>query len=192
MRTPVSIDSLHEESRRRLEERLQKFGAELVELYQTGHFWVRALVKLPSGDTQRWWNYGNSWRYDGPRKKGKPMENKIIEVRDVGTILSVLFIRLSAESASEKFLLERAGYGRRPDNYILAIDLTHPLRIWLSPFETRMATQGARTFYLAHEEMTRNWENYRHGDVLDVQYVLGETPSPKISERFSYPNRKGE
>lgn len=124
--------------------------------------------------------------------QGDSMENKLIEVRDIGTTLSILFIRLSAESVSESFLLSRAGYGRRPQEYIIAIDLVHPLRVWLNPFETRMATQGARTFYLAHEEMTRNWENYRHGDVLDVQYVLGETTSPKISERFSYPNRKGE
>ena len=120
------------------------------------------------------------------------MENKLIEVRDVGTTLSILFIRLSAGSVSESFLLSRVGYGRRPQEYIVAIDLIHPLRIWLNPFETRMATQGARTLYSAHEEMTRNWEKYNSGDVLDVQYVLGETRHPKTSERFSYPNRKGE
>lgn len=40
-----------------------------------------------------------------------------------------------------------------------------------------------RTLGNAHRELVASWSKYRSGDVLDVEYVLGEAPVSKVSER---------
>jgi len=118
------------------------------------------------------------------------MEMKLIEVRDVATRLSVLAIKLGSTNEAEDFILQSAGYGSSYEqpNYVLLVDLVSPPRIWLDYQETEYQTQGARTFSEAHKELEQNWSKYKSGDVLDVQFVLGETPKPKESDRFWRPN----
>jgi hypothetical protein len=38
--------------------------------------------------------------------------------------------------------------------------------------------------YTAHKYLQENWDSVQNGQVLDVEYILGETDSPKISERI--------
>ena len=44
-----------------------------------------------------------------------------------------------------------------------------------------------RTMHAAHQALEADWERYASGDVLDVEFVLGETAAPKTSERFARP-----
>jgi hypothetical protein len=37
---------------------------------------------------------------------------------------------------------------------------------------------------LAHQHIEQNWDLLNDGDVVDVEYILGETSEPKRSERF--------
>jgi len=40
-----------------------------------------------------------------------------------------------------------------------------------------------QTMHVAHEYIDMNWAKLEDGDVVDVQFILGETPEPKKSER---------
>lgn len=115
------------------------------------------------------------------------METKLIEVRDIGTRVEVLAIRLGSTNEAEQFILASAGYGRGPwefSTYVLLIDLNTPLRIWLNSTECDMAHRMTRTYPITHKELEDHWDKYQSGDVLDVQFVLGETTEPKKSDRF--------
>jgi hypothetical protein len=43
--------------------------------------------------------------------------------------------------------------------------------------------RGARTKPNAHLWITEHWHEIADGDVIDVQFILGETAVPKCSER---------
>jgi len=40
-----------------------------------------------------------------------------------------------------------------------------------------------RTMPVAHNYIIENWEEIRDGDVIDVEFILGETTVKKVSER---------
>jgi len=110
------------------------------------------------------------------------MEIKLIEVRDCATFVPMLAIRPSPRSEAERYLLARCGYGRSPADqgeYILLARLDGgPLRYdpygWEHP---------ARTFQQSHFWLQDHWDEIKSGDVLDVEFILCETTSPKVSER---------
>lgn len=39
--------------------------------------------------------------------------------------------------------------------------------------------------HTAHEWITKHFHTLKNGDVVDVEFILGETKVPKRSERFS-------
>jgi hypothetical protein len=43
---------------------------------------------------------------------------------------------------------------------------------------------GDRTKPHAHQFIMEHWQELRDGDVIDVQFILGETDSPKVSEQL--------
>jgi hypothetical protein len=46
---------------------------------------------------------------------------------------------------------------------------------------------GDRTWAVAHNHIIENWNAIKDGDVIDVQFILGETKEKKRSEREDYP-----
>ena len=40
---------------------------------------------------------------------------------------------------------------------------------------------------VAHNYIIEHWHELKDGDVVDVQFILGETKAPKVSERRSAP-----
>lgn len=112
------------------------------------------------------------------------MEVKLIEVRDRGTFMPMLAIRLFPRTEEERYLLARAGYGHSPDDqgeYVLLSRLdggqiNHDPYAW--------GEGMSRTCGTAHHWLLGHWREIISGDVLDVEYVLGETTAPKVSERL--------
>jgi hypothetical protein len=102
------------------------------------------------------------------------METKLIEVRDRATTMPVLAILLQPADMRERWLLERAGYG--PDKYVLFIPLAEAA---YDPF----SLGSSRTTLNAHLHLRDHWESIPNGAVLDVEFILGETPAPKASEQ---------
>lgn len=113
-------------------------------------------------------------------------EVKYLEVRDSGTFIPAMAIRLRPRSEPERWLLARAGYGRTPkeqSDYVLLC------RIDGGEGEVRCDPYswpgGARTMPTAHAWLVEHFDNITSGDVICVEYILGERAEPKRSERES-------
>lgn len=131
------------------------------------------------------------------------MKTKILEIRDDGTYFAVLAVDMNPgppypaygsfsedefkallEDHSARFYhMRRVGYpcDGRPN-----IGITH-LSADGKPFWNDPYGWGGRTYPVAHNYIIEHWDELRDGDVIDVSFILGETKSPKISERVSAP-----
>jgi len=115
------------------------------------------------------------------------MEVKLFEVRDRATFIPCFGILMEPTrekgldrpvDPAEEFLLRRAGF-----------DFEDPLVLFgrlesgecqYDPFNWRGL---ARTMHEAHRYVSVHWFELESGDVIDVEYVLGESAEPKPSER---------
>lgn len=105
------------------------------------------------------------------------MKVKCLEIRDRATFIPVICIEPVADNDSQRYLLMRDGYGG--SDCIIMID-----------YQCRGASYDpydwpdSRTKTTAHLWITQNWDQIADGDVVDVEFILGETKTKKISERF--------
>jgi len=110
-----------------------------------------------------------------------------LEVRDRMTFIPVMAVDTTTdyfgnyifdEWFSRKYLLHRAGYSA-DGSTIIVVNLN----------DCRASNEsygwgGSRTMTVAHEYIERNWSSLKDGDVIDVEFILGETTQKKISERL--------
>ena len=112
------------------------------------------------------------------------MEVKLFEVRDAATFAPCMGIRLGGHSEEERYLLARAGYGKYSKLQEMYVLFTCILPGY-SKIEYDTMTWGDRTFQTAHTFVETHWEALTSGQVVDVQYILGETDTIKVSERVA-------
>jgi hypothetical protein len=109
------------------------------------------------------------------------MNCKTIEIRDRATFIPALAIQLGSDGNEPvRYLLSRAGFGRRHDShsgYVILVRLNEQRCAW-DPYEW-----GDRTMKTAHEFVSANWSDIANGSVVDVEYILGETTQQKLPER---------
>ena len=107
------------------------------------------------------------------------MNAKLIEIRDAGTFIPAMVVQLEPTCETERYLLGRAGFrGYSP--------LGGPWVI-LVPLEDLTGTtysclRGRRTYDTIHQYLGRHWDDVVSGQVLDVEYILGEVLAPKQTE----------
>ena len=100
---------------------------------------------------------------------------KLLEIRDVGTFIPAMAVRVSGEDG---YLMRRAGFGA-PMVYLIALATE---RCAYDPWNWH---GGGRTMNIAHQFIEKEWDSLTEGDVVDVQFILGETTAPKVSERVT-------
>ena len=112
---------------------------------------------------------------------------KAFEIRDRGTFIPALAVNMVPDSpgsdggVAEMYLLRRAGYGFdetcvmlcRMDANALARQASYDPYAW-----------GERTFPVAHQYIIEHFDELESGAVVDVEFLLGETTQPKVSERL--------
>ena len=114
------------------------------------------------------------------------MEVKLFEVRDEGTFIPCVGMKLTHRTREEKFLLRRAGYAE--DQIAPGYsDQDEPYILFGNLFGKGLLNYDAfawpnRTMARAHMHVITNWANLKSGDVVDVQFIHGETPAAKVSE----------
>lgn len=113
------------------------------------------------------------------------MEVKLFEVRDRATFMPVMAVKLATRDEREAYLLGRAGYAREAvegtadvEPYVILVTLV-AVEAEYDPFQW---STRARTLPAAHQHIIAHWDELKSGDVVDVEYVLGETQAPKVSE----------
>ena len=105
------------------------------------------------------------------------MQIKLLEIRDRATFIPVFAISTLPANDGQRYLLRRAGYA--PDSHcILLARLDGYGNIFYDPYNW-----GDRTMATAHHYIEQHFQNLNDGDVVDVEFILGETKEPKISER---------
>ena len=111
------------------------------------------------------------------------MKLKMFEIRDIGTYIPVIAIKLGGENSSQLYMLGRAGYGLAPEiqnKYILLIQIDGGIGNTRSdPYDW-----DDRTMFTAHQYIIENFDALEDSAIVDVEYILGETKQPKIAERF--------
>lgn len=119
------------------------------------------------------------------------METKMFEVRDRSTFIPVLAIcpggRYSpAMSTPERHLWGRAGYGTTLEalsGYVLLARIVGgETDLKYDPYSWDMSR--GRSMSQAHVYIGEHWDELTSGDVIDVEFILGETAAPKVSERL--------
>ena len=114
------------------------------------------------------------------------MDSKIIEVRDKGTFIPALIVRLGSEHDQERWLMSSAGYGREIEDqqaYVVMVKIAggEPCHAHIDPFAWG---QNPRTYFVAHNWIRDHFDEIEPGQVIDVQVILGETTTPKVSDRL--------
>ena len=105
------------------------------------------------------------------------MQYKVLEIRDSCTFISVIAIKMEPKDEIENFYLRREGF-IKPHHVIL-------VRIGNQMSQADPYAWGNRTMTTAHLYILEHFDELKSGDVVDVEFILGETKSPKISERLA-------
>lgn len=110
-------------------------------------------------------------------------EVKVIEIRDRMTFIPALAIKIVTNDTCPIDAKDEA-YGLR------RVGFTHGIPyFFFSPLNREFIRHvpwewNDRTFSTAHQYVASNWDSIKSGDVVDVEYILGETNEPKRSERL--------
>jgi hypothetical protein len=111
------------------------------------------------------------------------MEVKCLEIRDRATFIPVICIRPVPDNEAQRYLLRRDGYrGNESETCILMVNAQCRGASY-DPYEW----PDSRTKRNAHLYIVSHWSVLKDGDVIDVQFILGETKEPKKSERETVP-----
>lgn len=108
---------------------------------------------------------------------------KCLEVRDRATFIPVMAIKLVTETEAARYLLARTGYGINPSQWhgIILVKLAtcechNDVYDW----------NGSRTMQHAHQYIQDHFHELNEGDVVDVEFILGESAVRKTSEKMEY------
>jgi hypothetical protein len=106
-----------------------------------------------------------------------PTETKLFEIRDDGTHIPAVAVKLTPSSNDWDYPIRRAGFTTHP-GVMLAKIATNGSSI--DPY----GWKGCRTMTTAHVYIENNWDTLKTGDVIDVEFVAGIRTVPKRSERY--------
>jgi hypothetical protein len=111
------------------------------------------------------------------------MKTISLEIRDRATFIPAIAVRMIAEpgNEAERYLLGRCGYQRERPAVILA-RMNGDGHAYSDPYDWKN-----RTMQVAHLWVTEHFDELENGQVVDVEFVLGKSTAPKISERLEAP-----
>ena len=107
------------------------------------------------------------------------MEIKIIEIRDRGTYIPVMAIKMQSDNPAERYHLRRLGYGV-DDVLIMVVRIDVKNKATYAHYD-----YNDRTMSNAHRFIEKHYDELESGDVIDVEFILGETTKPKKSENMN-------
>ena len=103
------------------------------------------------------------------------MRVKLFEIRDRGTFMPAMATLAKSDDRHEQYLLSSSGFGH-PSPLIILYFLE------LNEGHCDAYHWGNRTRNTAHKYIQQNWDVLKSGDVIDIEYILGETREPKVSQ----------
>ena len=111
---------------------------------------------------------------------------KLFEIRDAGTTMPVIAIKPDPHNETERWLYSMSGYGvsaeGQGDYVMLAPMHAGEGKLVCDPYN-HPGGPKVHTLFVAHQHIITNWSVLESGDVVDVQFILGETKEAKTTER---------
>ena len=108
------------------------------------------------------------------------MTAKTFEVRDKGTFIAVLAVQLESGNERDRFLLNRSGFGKTSagqKRYVLLY------KLYSDGFATYDAFRWEdSTTQQAHLYINEYFDGLISGQVIDCEFLRGESRLPKVSE----------
>lgn len=105
---------------------------------------------------------------------------KYFEIRDDGTFIPAAAFKPIAGDAHQNYLISHAGFGKtvtEQENYVILVKLD-PIEAQYDPYEWG----NSRTMRIAHDYIIRHWDDLESGAVIDVEYIIGDRDTPKLSQ----------
>ena len=103
------------------------------------------------------------------------MQTKLLEIRDRHTFIPVMATAFCGEDHP---LLRHAGYDRGLP-HVIVIKLAGGVE---EAHDSAFGWSNRRTMTTAHLHIEREWDTLKDGDVIDVQFLLGETTVKKTPQ----------
>lgn len=113
------------------------------------------------------------------------MVSKTFEVRDAGTFIPVLAVKLTPGCDRDRYLLARTGYGSSAElqsQYVMVWRLSGG---GPSNATTDLYEQTSDTMRYAHAHIEKNFDALESGAVVDVEFITGRSAKPKVSEEYT-------
>jgi hypothetical protein len=113
------------------------------------------------------------------------MKTKIFELRDKATCLVVVATKMEPESKDRSYkeyerelmLLRKLGFSDFKDNPLVMLTLPNSGKNYYIPYQW-----NDRTLQTAHKYIQDNFDELEQDDVIDIEYILGETNQVKPTE----------
>ena len=104
------------------------------------------------------------------------MRTLALEIRDRGTFVPMVAVKMTSENEAEGYLLRRSGFS--DTNPLILLTRMGGGEASYDPY-----SWGDRTFHVAHKYIQEHFDELNDGDVVDVEYILCETGVCKLSEK---------
>lgn len=101
---------------------------------------------------------------------------KLLEVRDRMTFLPIYAISTEPSNPEQNYLLRRMGFNSGDAIIIARLNGE-------TPSSADAYFWNDRTMHVAHLYIDEHFSELKEGDVIDIQFILGETTEKKTSER---------
>lgn len=102
---------------------------------------------------------------------------KTVEIRDRATLIPAFAIKMLPSDEYELFLFKNAGYGY-VHHCVMLVPIEAP---WLSARSSDEYRNSARTLPIAHQWIEDHFDEIKNGDVIDVEFILGEKDRPSLN-----------
>jgi hypothetical protein len=110
------------------------------------------------------------------------MKIKCLEIRDRNTMIAVMAFKPIPENEAQRYLMRRDGWSCTADEHCVMVIRTHSHSAMHDPYDYGRET---RTMPEAHKYIEKHWDELVDGDVIDVEFILGETRAKKQSEAYT-------
>lgn len=110
------------------------------------------------------------------------LQSKVLEIRDSATFIPVLCVDINPPAGIVAWYAIRLGYPCDGRPNVILSRLSGDGKSTNDPY-----AWGDRTFAVAHHYIIENWHELSDGDVVDVEFILGEKSFKKVSERLTIP-----
>lgn len=106
------------------------------------------------------------------------VDAKMLAVMDRGTHIPLIAFKVSPNTMKECVMLERHDFGVNPHEHTFFYDISSGTCSH-NPYKM----EGSYTLTPACKHIRDNWGSINSGDLVDAEYIRGETSEPRIWER---------